>query len=105
VQNRAKQWLLPSLKTVAAAAANTRSVTPRQFSIVNAGGKKSYPIAGYSWVLLYKNQADTAKGKALVKLFNWMLTTGQKYAKPLDYVPLPKPAVKLGQSSVKAIKV
>jgi phosphate transport system substrate-binding protein len=104
IENKAKQWLLPSLKTVASAAANNKSVTPRQFSITNAGGKNSYPIAGYSWVLLYKNQADSAKGKALIKLFNWMLTTGQKYATPLDYVPLPKPAVKLGQSYVKAIK-
>jgi phosphate transport system substrate-binding protein len=105
IENKAKQWLLPSLKTVASAAANNKSVTPKQFSITYAAGKNSYPIAGYSWVLLYKNQADSAKGKALIKLFTWMLTTGQKYAARLDYVPLPKPAVKLGQSYVKAIKV
>jgi phosphate transport system substrate-binding protein len=104
IQNKSRVWLLPSLNTVAAAASNNKSVTPRQFSITNAGGKNSYPIAGYSWVLLYKNQTDSTKGKALVKLFNWMLTTGQKYASGLDYVPLPKPAVKLGQSYVKAIK-
>jgi hypothetical protein len=33
----------------------------------------------------------------------WTLTSGQKYAKKLDYVPLPKPIVNLGTSALKTI--
>jgi phosphate transport system substrate-binding protein len=92
------------LKSVAAAAAAFPHVTSRTFSIVNAKGANSYPIAGYSWVLLYKNQPDKTKGKALTNLMTWMVGAGQKYAKNLDYVPLPSVVVKLALSQIKAVK-
>lgn len=104
LQNAKGQFELPTLKTVAAAAASFPHVTARSFSIVNGKGKTAYPIAGYSWVLLYKNQPDKTKGKALSTLMTWMVGTGQKYAKGLDYVPLPKVVVKLALTQIKAVK-
>jgi phosphate transport system substrate-binding protein len=103
IQNKAKQWVEPTLKSVAAAAATFPRVSAINFSIVNAKGKTSYPICGYSWVLLYKHQSDAAKGKALVALMKWLSTTGQKYAGGLDYVPLPKKVQKLATSDLKAV--
>jgi len=79
-------------------------VTARNFSIVNGKAKNAYPIAGYSWVLLYKNQSDKAKGKALSSLMTWMVGAGQNYAKQLDYVPLPKVVVKLAVAQIKTLK-
>lgn len=105
IQNKAKQFQLPNLKTVAADAASFKSVSAESFSITNGGGKNSYPIATYSWLLLFRHQSDSAKGKALVKLFNWLATTAQtKYAKSLDYVPLPKNAQKTGLAALKLVK-
>jgi phosphate transport system substrate-binding protein len=104
LQNRSNKYTFPTLKSVAAAAAAFPHVTARTFSIVNAKGATSYPIAGYSWVLLYKNQPDKTKGKALSTLMTWMVGTGQKYAKGLDYVPLPSVVVKLALSEIKAVK-
>ncbi|WP_201383265.1 hypothetical protein [Ktedonobacter sp. SOSP1-52] len=49
----------------------------------------SYPIAGYFWIALYRNQSDAEKGKALAHLLWWMVHQGRAYAKPLSYAPLP----------------
>jgi len=103
LQNRAGQWQFPTQLTVAAAAAQFKHVTPTSFSIVDAKGKKSYPICGYSWVLMFKHQTDATKGKALKKLMQWMVSTGQKYAGTLDYVPLPANIQKLAQSYLKTV--
>ena len=83
---------MPSIETVAAAAAAKPNVTPSNFSIVNQPGGNAYPIAGYSWVLLYRHYPDAPKQNALHDLFVWMLADGQRFAKAIDYVPLP-PAV------------
>ncbi len=89
VKNRAGQYLLPSPATVAVAAAQKPGVTSTNFSIVWEPGKNSYPISGYSWVLLYKKQPNVATKNAVVKLFDWMEGPGQAQAATVDYVPLP----------------
>ncbi len=58
-------------------------------SIVNASGKDSWPIAGYTYLLVYLDQTDCAKGKKLIEFIQWALTDGSKYAEELEYVPLP----------------
>ncbi|HLJ68808.1 MAG TPA: phosphate ABC transporter substrate-binding protein PstS [Chloroflexota bacterium] len=104
VENRSHVYLQPSLRTVAADAAQFKKVSATSFSIVNGPGKDSYPICGYSWLMVFKDQtADSAKGKALVKLLNWTVTTGQKYAAKISYVPLPSNVQKVGASAIKKI--
>lgn len=104
VQNAAHQYVLPTQKSIAAAAAAFPKVSPERFSIVDAKGKASYPIAGYSWVLLFQHPADATKGQALTKVMKWMLGSGQTYAKQLDYVALPKAVSTLGLSDLKKVK-
>jgi phosphate transport system substrate-binding protein len=104
LENTKHQFELPNLTTVAAAAASFPHVTARNFSIVNGKAKTAYPIAGYSWVLLYKNQTDKSKGRALSTLMTWLVGSGQTYAKKLDYVPLPKVVVQLALTQIKAVK-
>lgn len=57
--------------------------------IVNAPGANSWPIAGYTYFLVYMNQTDCTKAAKLVQFVHWALTSGTKYASDLDYVPLP----------------
>lgn len=65
-------------------------------SMVNAPGKNAYPIASFTYLLVYENLnqavSDKDAAKTLVHMINWMVTDGQKFSKPLLYVPLP-PAV------------
>jgi phosphate transport system substrate-binding protein len=104
ILNRARQFEAPSVKTVAAAAAHLPHVSATDFSIVNAPGKNAYPIATYTWVLLFQHPSDKAAGKALKSLFTWTATTGQKYAAGLDYVTLPKNIQKLDVAMFNKIK-
>ena len=77
-------------------------------SLVNAPGADSYPIASFSYLLLYKELStdpnlDQAKAKALVDFISWAITEGQKTAEGLDYVPLPEGVVKLNQDTLKSL--
>jgi phosphate transport system substrate-binding protein len=58
-------------------------------SIVNAPGQNSWPIAGYTYLLVYMDQTDCAKAKKLVEFIRWALMNGSSYAQDLLYVPLP----------------
>ena len=100
VQNKAGNFVLPSPDSIRAAASEKSSVSPDDFSIANMDGKDSYPICGYSWLLVWKNQADPAKGKQLTDLLRWLVTSGQSFAKQVDYVPLPD---NVQQEALKAI--
>src|SRR5437867_4939098 len=48
-----------------AAAGTNTSVSPTNYSITNAACDACYPIAGFSWVMLYTSYSDAAKGKAV----------------------------------------
>lgn len=99
-----KQYVAPSPATVAQSASKFPHVSAQRYSIVDARCPACYPIAGYSWVLLWQHYADATKARELKALFSWMVTTAQtKYAKKLDYVPLPKNIVKLAQSEIKKV--
>jgi phosphate transport system substrate-binding protein len=89
IQNKSGRFVSPTLDTVRAAAAQKPNVSPTDFSIVDQNGASSYPICGYSWVMLWKAQSDAGRGHALVDLFNWVVSSGQSYAKNVHYVPLP----------------
>lgn len=102
LQNRKHQWLYPTQKTVAAAAAAFPHVSAQRYSIVNAHVKNAYPIAGYSWLLLFKHPAHNAA--ALKTLVRWMVLDGQRYAGKLDYVPLPKNVRKVGLNEIKQVR-
>jgi phosphate transport system substrate-binding protein len=53
-------------------------------------GANSYPIAGYSWAMLWKKQSDPVKGREMVNLFRWLVKDGQSYAVKVSYVALPE---------------
>ena len=105
VQNTAREFVLPSLTTVRAAAAQKPNVSPEDFSIVNQPGKDSYPISGYSWAMLWQRQADAGKARELVNLFRWLVTNGQKLAGRIHYVPLPPSVQKQAERALQTIRI
>ena len=92
LQNRDGAWVDASLAGVTAAAAAAAADMPAEFrvSITDEPGAASYPISSFTWLLVYKNQSDTAKGQAIVKFLKWALSDGQQYTAPLFYAPLPQ---------------
>jgi phosphate transport system substrate-binding protein len=94
VRNAAGEFVTPTSASVTAAAAGAASRLPAntdyRVSIVNAPGTGVYPISSFTWILLYRTQRDTVKGKQLIDFLRWALTDGQAMAAPLDYAPLPE---------------
>jgi phosphate transport system substrate-binding protein len=89
IRNRSGAFVAPTVAGVSAAATQFPTVNASNFSIVNAPGQAAYPIAGYSWILLRGHPRTAESGSALVKLFRWFTTSGQRLAGPLNYAPLP----------------
>ncbi|MCL4531952.1 MAG: phosphate ABC transporter substrate-binding protein PstS [Actinobacteria bacterium] len=105
VKNQAGQFVEPTLDSTVAAAAADASNMPADMrvSIVNAPGATSYPIAGYTYILVYKEQSDASKGKALVNLLWWGIHDGESYAKGLLYGSLPANVVTKDEAAIKSI--
>jgi len=106
IKNKAGEFVEPTLESVTFAAAGASKNMPEDLrvSITNADGKKSYPISGFTWLLVYGTMKDKQKGKAFVEFLTWALSDGQKYAKDLLYAPLPKEVVTMCNAKVKSIK-
>ncbi|MDQ3903670.1 MAG: substrate-binding domain-containing protein, partial [Thermoproteota archaeon] len=114
LQNQAGKFIEPSISSTEAAVSASAPNLPKgdqpwdSVSVVNAPGADSYPIASFSYLLLYKELStnpsiDNAKAKALVDFISWAITDGQKFADKLGYVPLPDQVVKLDQDTLKSL--
>src|SRR5213079_3296039 len=71
VQNSACKFVKPTLESVTAALAMADIPDDFRFSMTNAPGKDAYPICGATWLLVYQQQKDAAKGKKLVEFLKW----------------------------------
>jgi phosphate transport system substrate-binding protein len=89
VKNAAGQFVEPTLESVTAALATAEIPDDFRFSMTNAPGENSYPIAGATWLLVYQQQKDPAKGKKLIEFLKWALAKGEGMARDLNYAPLP----------------
>lgn len=91
MQNKAGKFVSGSIETVSAAARDLKDVpADMRLSITNADGEDAYPISAWTYILLYQNQKDAEKGKALVDFLTWVTHDGQALASQLHYAPLPK---------------
>jgi phosphate transport system substrate-binding protein len=105
LQNKAGSWLSPSMLTIKAAAASKPTVSATDFSIVDADGSDSYPISGYSWLMVYQKPADAARAAVVKKVLTWLVTDGQAIAQSIDYVPLPKNVQDLALKTIDQMQV
>ena len=105
IKNASGAFVEPSIESVTAAAAASAGSTPDDLrvSITNAAGPQAYPIASYTYILVYKDQKDVTKGKALVDFLWWGIHDGEQFAKDLQYAPLPADIVTRAESKINSI--
>jgi phosphate transport system substrate-binding protein len=105
IKNQSGSYIEPTIDAVTAAAAAFVAGTPEDLrvSITNAPGAQSYPISSYTYILVYKDQKDAARGKALVDFLWWGIHEGEAFAKELQYAPLPAEIVTRAEAKVKSI--
>lgn len=106
LKNKAGQFSLPSTKSVTAAANGALKTLPSDFrvSITNADGRESYPISGFTYLLVYEKMPKE-KGQPIVNFLKWAIKDGQKNAEPLHYAPLPKQLTAKVEAKIKTIKL
>jgi phosphate transport system substrate-binding protein len=105
VRNKAGIFVEPNLARTATAADVADLPDSMEVMLTDSANPEAYPIAGFTWVLLYQNQKDPAKGDAVVRLAWWMTHDGQKYAIPLEYAPLKGAAIKKTEALLKKIQL
>jgi len=105
LKNHDGHWVKASLEAVSAAAAKAEIPEDYRVSITDAPGKDAYPISGFTWLLVYKDQADARKGEALARFLWWAEHDGQKQAAALDYAPLPHTLLKKVEKTLQTITV
>jgi phosphate transport system substrate-binding protein len=106
IQNAAGKFAEPSIEGISAAAGGVLATMPDDLrvSIVGAPGDTAYPIASFTYVLVYEEQADPVRGKALAEFLWWAVHDGQKFCAPLDYAPLPNEVVAKVESKLKSLR-
>ncbi len=105
IQNKSGKFITPSLETTTLAS-NVELPADAVVSLTNTDNPKGYPIASFTWALIYKDQkyADrsAARAKMLLDLMWYNIHQGQKNCQPLNYAPLSKSAVKVAEKILKS---
>jgi phosphate transport system substrate-binding protein len=105
MKNKDGKYVTASFASVSAAAEGAAKNMPADLrvSITDASGKDTYPISGFTWLLIPQNMKDEAKATAMVKFLKWAMGKGQSFATDLYYAPLPKQVVKLCEKKITLI--
>ena len=106
-------FIEPTLDSISAASDGVADTLPAAedswvgVSLVNAAGKESYPIASFTYLLVYEDLKQVTKNKdqakAVIHMIHWMITDGQEFSSSLLYVPLADKVVELGKQGLSKI--
>lgn len=106
VINAAGKTVHATMEGVTAAAASMKNPpADLRMSITNAEGDAAYPASAFVYVLVYKNQTDASKGKAVVDLLKWGISDAQKFAADLHYAARPEQIVKMDEAKLESISI
>ncbi|MFL5393064.1 MAG: phosphate ABC transporter substrate-binding protein PstS [Myxococcales bacterium] len=105
MKNHDGAWVKPTLEAVSAAAAKAQIPDDYRISITDQPGKDAWPISTFTYLLVYKDMPDAAKGEALLQFLWWAAHDGQKLAAALEYAPLPAPVVTKVESTLRKLTV
>ncbi len=105
VKNKKGNFIQPSLASVTAAS-NTTIPADAKIFLTDTDAADGYSIAGFTWVLIYKEQnyngRSAERAQKLLTLLWWNIHEGQQYTTPLNYAPLSKGALAVAEKILKS---
>ena len=105
IQNKSGKFITPTI-VATTLASNVVIPADSKVSITDTDNPKGYPIASFTWALIYKEQNYNIRTKEratqLVKLLWWNIHQGQADCAALNYAPLSKSAVKVAEQILKS---
>ncbi len=106
IKNKAGSFVKPTLASTTAAL-NVAIPVDTRVSVTDTAAADGYPIAGFTWILVYKELnyggMTLTKAQAIVDLLWWMTHQGQKYAEPLSYSALAPAVVSKAEAQIRLI--
>lgn len=107
LQNKAGRFIKPTLESISAAANIKNIPDDTRCSITNTDAPNGYPIASFTWIIIYKeqnyNNRSYKRAKELVKLLWWCIHDAQQYNEKLLYGKLPPIVVHKGEKILKSV--
>src|ERR1019366_6323072 len=107
VQNKSGNFITASLASIAAAANLPSYPVDLRFNLTNTDAAQGYPIAGTTWIIVYKDLSKVMKSQdranSLVDFIWWAIHDGQADAAPLDYGSLPANLLAQDEAAVRSI--
>ncbi|HEX2850761.1 MAG TPA: phosphate ABC transporter substrate-binding protein PstS [Acidimicrobiales bacterium] len=105
VKNKAGNFEKPTLEGASKALDGATVNADLTYNPLWTDGADAYPITSPTWVLVYKNQTDKAKGEAVKAFLTYLVTDAQDVAKDVDYAKLPASLQAKAKAAVDSIVV
>jgi phosphate transport system substrate-binding protein len=107
VLNSSGNFITPDIKSVSSAA-KTSIPSDTRVMVTNSSDPDAYPISGFTWIILYKEQSyngrTKAQAEAVVKFLQWLVgQDGQSIAESVNYASLPQDVTGLAQEILKTV--
>jgi phosphate transport system substrate-binding protein len=107
IENKQGEFVKPTSESISAAASGDMP-TDTRCSITNSDAKGAYPIATFTWMIIYKEQNYSGRGKeqaeATLDLLKYVLSDEvQALATEVHYAPLPEKAKELSMMNLKSV--
>ncbi|KFM16871.1 Phosphate-binding protein PstS [Marine Group I thaumarchaeote SCGC AAA799-B03] len=106
-------FIEPTLDTISAASSGVADSLPAAdeswngVSLVNAPGSDSYPLASFTYLLVYDDLKlvtdNKEQAKVVIHMIHWMITDGQDFSSSLLYVPLADKVIELGKNGLSQV--
>jgi len=104
IRNRAGRFVGPSSAAATAAAEAVTMPPALQVSLESAASVDAYPLAAYTYVLVYQNASNERRGRALARFLWWAIHDGQRFTHGLDYAPLPTRVVTQVENALRGLR-
>jgi phosphate transport system substrate-binding protein len=104
LQNKSGKFVKPTDASGAATLSNVKFPENLRVWPEDPEGAEDYPIATFTWLLLYKKNSDAAKVEALKGFVTYGLTDGQKLSNELGYIPLPANVAEKGKAALATVE-
>lgn len=105
IQNKSGNYITPSV-TSTSAAGNIQMPADSKILLTNTEAANGYPISGFTWALIYKEQKyngrSVDRAKKLIDLLWWNIHEGQKFCDGLNYAPLSASASTVAEKILKS---
>jgi phosphate transport system substrate-binding protein len=104
VKNPAGEFVLPTTKSITAAALGAKMRSDFRVSLTNAQGTDSYPITSFTWLYIPAKSEAPERRRALADYLRWIYADGQKIAQDRGYASLPNELLTKVVASVASVR-